>query len=419
MFLAGVIGLVGATYAIGRIQQSEEETGDRAKDLRIARAIAAVVRDDVDIGLLRSIQSVLPYDQILVYRAGQNVFTGPAITNTDFELDVTASFPGGRVELRDYDSPPGRWPLEVSLVMAAVVVLVIGAALVAASLLTRALQMPIDRAVEAADRVAGGDLRARIGDVVPEELARLATAFDSMASRLEAADHDKREFLADVAHEIATPVNAITGLASALADGTLRSDGERREAAALIDMETARLVSLLEDLRHLTTLDLAELAGREAVDLGDVCRSIRARFIRAASDAGVDLAVDVEHLDVVSDRRLLETILDNLVSNAIRYTPAGGRVSVRVTRRSRHVEIVIADTGIGIDRGDLERIFDRFYRVDRARARATGGSGLGLALARRAAFALGARIEVASEVGKGSEFTVILPAHRRGSREAP
>jgi len=122
---------------------------------------------------------------------------------------------------------------------------------------------------------------------------------------------------------------------------------------------------------------------------------------------------------VVSDRRLLETILDNLVSNAIRYTPAGGRVSVRVTRRSRHVEIVIADTGIGIDRGDLERIFDRFYRVDRARARATGGSGLGLALARRAAFALGARIEVASEVGKGSEFTVILPAHRRGSREAP
>lgn len=408
MLIAGVVGLMGARFAIGRIQQSEEETGDRAKDLRIARAIAAHAAAGVDVHELQAIQSALPYDQIVVYRAGQVIFAGPAITSTAFELDVTASFPGGRVVLRDYNTPQGGWPLEVTLVVAGVVLLVIAAALTAASLLTRVLRTPINRAVAAADRVAAGDLEARIGEVTPEELARLANAFDSMAARLEAADHDQREFLADVAHEIATPVNAIAGLANALADGTIGSSGDRAEAAALIETETARLGSMLEDLRRLTGLDLAEPVGEEVVDLGDLCRSLRARFARAAADAGVDLSVAGEPYQVTTDRRLFETVLDNLVSNAIRYTPAGGSVTVRVIHRGTGLEVRVADSGIGIGRADIERIFDRFYRVDRARDRASGGSGLGLALARRAAHALGARIEVSSEVGRGSEFKVVL-----------
>jgi signal transduction histidine kinase len=166
---------------------------------------------------------------------------------------------------------------------------------------------------------------------------------------------------------------------------------------------------LLEHLRRLTKLDLAEAIGEEVVDLGGLGRSIQTRFARAAAAAHVDLSVAVEHYQVITDRRLLETVVDNLVSNAIRYTPAGGHVKVGVTRRGRHLELVVADSGIGIDRADLERIFDRFYRVDGARDRASGGSGLGLALARRAAHALGSRIEVSSEVGRGSEFRVLLP----------
>ena len=197
-------------------------------------------------------------------------------------------------------------------------------------------------------------------------------------------------------------------LASALADGTIGSDGDRTEAAVLIESETARLGSLLEDLRRLTRLDLVEPVGREVVDLADVCRSLRTRFARIATGAGVTLSVQTERHRVTTDRRLLETILDNLVSNAIRYTPAGGTVDVRVERGGRHLELRVADTGIGIGRADMERIFDRFYRVDRARDRASGGSGLGLALARRAAHALGARIEASSQVGRGSEFRVIL-----------
>jgi len=408
VLVAGAVGFAGARMAIGRIQQREEHAADHAKALQIARAIAAQVVAGADVRRLRIIQSVLPNDQILVYRDGRRIFAGPAVTGSAFELEATSSFPGGRVVVRDYHPPVPGSSLELTLVVGGWVLLVIAAALGAAWLLTRALQAPIDRAVASADRVAAGDLGARIGAVGPDEFARLANAFDSMAARLEAIDRDQRQFLADVAHEIATPVNAISGLAGALADGTLVTHQERAEAAGLIETETRRLGSLLEDLRRLTRLDLAEPVRRDDVDVGDLCRSVGARFRPAAGRAGVELSVEADHHHISADRRLLETVLDNFVSNAIRYTPRGGSVRVRADWRGQALVLSVADTGIGIAREDLERIFDRFYRVDRARDRATGGSGLGLSLARRSAQALDARIEVSSEPGRGSEFRVVL-----------
>src|SRR6266511_3933952 len=407
---AGVVGFAGARMAIGRIERSNEHAADRAKDLQIARAIGAQVAAGADVRRLRIIQSVLPNDQILVYRAGRRLFAGPAIRGSDFELEVVTPFPGGRVLVRDYHPPVSGASLELTLVVGGWVLLVVVAALGAAWLLTRALQAPIERAAVAADRVAAGDLGARIGPAGPDEFARLSNAFDSMAGRLEAADRDQRQFLADVAHEIATPVNAISGLAGALADGTLGTREQRAEAAGLIEAETGRLGSMLEDLRRLTRLDLAEPVRRERVDLADLCSSAHARFVPAARRAEVELAVQANNLHVTADRRLLETVLDNFVSNAIRYTPAGGRVSIRTSRLGDALVVSVADTGIGIAREDLERIFDRFYRVDRARDRATGGFGLGFALARRAAQALDGRIEVSSEPGRGSEFRLVLAA---------
>jgi signal transduction histidine kinase len=129
----------------------------------------------------------------------------------------------------------------------------------------------------------------------------------------------------------------------------------------------------------------------------------------------VELSVQAEHCQVTADPRLLEMILDNLVSNAIRYTPAGGSVRVRAIQSARALVVSVTDTGIGIAGEDLERVFDRFYRVDRARDRATGGSGLGLSLAWRSAQALDARIEVSSQPGRGSDFRLVLPTGRVAS----
>lgn len=416
LICAGAVGFIGARTAIGHIQESQERAGDRAKDVQIAHAIAARVTEGGGVRSLRSIQSVLPNDQIVVYRGGRTFYAGPRLVGTELELKLAKAFPGGRVVLRDYRSPAPGSSLELTLVVGATLLLVILVALIATWLLARAIQRPIGRAAAAADRVAAGDFGARIGAVSPGEFGRLAKAFDSMAARLDAVDRDQRQFLADMTHEIVTPVNAISGLAGAIADGTLNDQEQRGEAVALIETHTRRLASLLGDLRRLTRLDLAEPVRWEHVDVTALCRGLVARFGAAAAQAGVQLSAQAEDCSVIADPRLVETILDNLVSNAIRYTPEGGTVTLRATRSPDGVVLAVADTGIGIGPDDLERIFDRFFRTDRGRDRATGGSGLGLALARRSAQALDARIEVSSELGRGSEFRLVLPARRVHTR---
>ncbi len=174
--------------------------------------------------------------------------------------------------------------------------------------------------------------------------------------------------------------------------------------------ESDRLQQLLDDVRHLHRLELAESVRQEQVDLGALCAETGQRFRLAAGAAGVTLVVCAEQVPVRADPRLIDAVVNNFVSNAIRYTPAGGRVRI-VAQRGRSVAVIaVRDTGMGIGPEHLERIFDRLYRVDEARDRATGGFGLGLAIARRAAQSLHARIEVTSTPGEGSEFRLLLPA---------
>jgi two-component system sensor histidine kinase BaeS len=262
-----------------------------------------------------------------------------------------------------------------------------------------------------------------MGTSGPEELVRLAQAFDSMAERLESAERDQRQFLADVAHEIATPTNAISGYGIALADGSVRSEAERIEARSLIESETRRLTGMIEDLRALTRLDLTEEVRHLQLDLATVGQAAAARFLPIARAHSVELGVDVRHAPVEADERLLGMILDNLLSNAIRYTPAGGRIDLRVRRRGHELVVAVRDTGVGIAPEHQRRVFDRLYRVAEARDRASGGTGLGLAIAQRAARALGGRLELESELGRGSEFRLVLPDSGRrrggGSRTGP
>ena len=295
--------------------------------------------------------------------------------------------------------------------MAAIVaVLLTSEAWLAATMFSRTVRKPIARAIETVDRLATGDFSARMGISGPEEFAHLGRAFDSMAAQLQQADTEQKRFLADLAHEIATPLSAVSGFAFALVDRSARTAAERAEAADIVVRESDRLRQLLDDLRHLHRLELAESVRQEQVDIAALCTETAQRFRLAAEEAGVTLLVCAERFSVVTDPRLTDTVVNNFVSNAIRYTPSGGRVQIQANHRRSVIVIAVRDTGIGISPGDLERIFDRLYRVDKARDRATGGSGLGLAIARRAAQSLDAHIEVESTPGVGSEFRLLLPS---------
>jgi signal transduction histidine kinase len=413
MIASAVVGLGAAVVLFNDVQNANEHAHDTAKARREARTIAKQVRGGADHVRLAALQQLLASDQITVTRGGRVIYRGPRLPGRDFELKVAAPFPGGTVTLADYTSPGPSTTFDLALITAGVLVLVIVAAIIAATLVTRAVRMPVQRAIEAAERVSQGDFSARMGTSGPEELVKLGSAFDDMAARLERADRDQRQFLADVAHEIATPVNAVSGFALALADGAAEDAQQRGEARTVIELQSSRLRDLLRDLRELTQLDLTEKVRVGPIRLRAFGERLLASFQPAVRDANIDLSLAADDREVLLDPRLLEMILSNLISNAIRYTPSGGSVHVDLARRGDEIVLAVRDTGVGIAVEHQKRIFERLYRVDDTRTRATGGSGLGLAIVRRAVRTLGGRIELDSAPGHGSEFRVILASHRQ------
>lgn len=270
------------------------------------------------------------------------------------------------------------------------------------------LRAGVDALSDTAQAVAEGrlDVRAPERD---DELGRLAQAFNRMTERLAQADARQREFLADVAHELRTPVTSIEGFAQALGDGTARTEEDRREAAGFIREEAARLRALVRDLRELTYLALDPEVRREPVDLGAAARRAAARLALDAQVRGVELSAAGDAA-ALGDPAHVDTILTNLVSNAVRATPAGGTVRLTAVAGRGEAGVAVRDTGAGIAAEHLPYIFDRLYRVQAGRDRAAGGSGLGLSIVRRLATLLGGRVSVESAVGGGSTFTLWLPS---------
>ena len=277
-----------------------------------------------------------------------------------------------------------------------------------ASALARRLRHQAADLAASAEAVASGDLAVR-AEVTEDELGRAARAFNQMAERLAETDERQRRFLADVAHELRTPVTAIDGFAEALADGTAADPESRQEALGFIRDEAARLRALIGDLRELTWLDLDPPTQPRPVDLAEVARDTVARLAVHAVDAGVQLTAPAGSVPVESDAAHIRTILANLITNAIAATPPGGRVDVRVGADGAGAWVEVADTGSGIAPEHLPRIFDRLYRVDSARSREYGGSGLGLAIVKRLAEVLGGDVSVVSAPGEGATFTVRIP----------
>lgn len=269
---------------------------------------------------------------------------------------------------------------------------------------------PIDRITRTAGAIGEHDLGQRLSlPARGDEVGRLATTFDAMLDRLDRAFQRQRQFTADASHELRTPLSIIRSRAEVSLDRK-RTAKEYRETLEVIRDEATQLGQLVAELLTLARADAhEEPIGRERVALGDLVYAVVNQVTPLAEDREVEVhAGTVEEIDVFGDATRLAQLLINLVDNAVKYTSAGGAVRVDLTERDGFALLVVADSGVGIAPEHLPHLFERFYRVDRARS--GGGAGLGLAICDWIVRSHGGKIQVESIVGKGSTFRVILPA---------
>ncbi len=404
-----VIAVVGAQLLVGLVVGTKVQQEVTAQLRQQGQQIAQVARADGYAGVAEA-KRYLPGTRVVVRRGGEVVYWSDPVQ----VLEARAVVTDGDIEVtmeRQADAGVwGEWAIPV--VSAVVIVLIGGVAWWLAGLASRRLRRDASALAAQAERVAGGDMASRV-EVEDDELGRVATSLNQMTEQLATTDRRQREFLADVAHELRTPITAIDGFATALVDGATRTEDDRREAAEIIKGESERLCDLVADLQALTLADLDQEVPREPVDVAACCREVVQRLEKAAGERGVLLRGPAEGQDPViatTNAAHVQTIVSNLTTNAISATPAGG--TVRVTARGDGADVVaeVSDTGIGIAPEHLPRIFDRMYRVDSARDRESGGTGLGLAIVKGLSDALGAEVTVDSEPGTGSTFRLVLPA---------
>ena len=292
----------------------------------------------------------------------------------------------------------------------------IGAAGALGWYLSRRITTPVSELSEAADEVA----RGRYGVAVPTvpgrgEISHLAARFREMAARLREAEELERNFLMTVSHELRTPLTAIRGHVEALREGVARDEAARAESFAVISAETNRLERLVGDVLDLAKLDTRRFTVlEEEVDMERLVERAYAAFGEEARRRQIDYRRSVNAKPViVSDGDRVLQVISNLLANAFRWTPDGGRIALELTAPDGSIRVAVDDSGPGIKPEERERIFRPFWTGD------GGGTGLGLAIANELAVALGGRIDLESAPGRGSRFELVLPARpRAGSRSS-
>ena len=288
------------------------------------------------------------------------------------------------------------------------------AALVAGGLavvIARSIAQPLQQMAVVSQGIARGDYSRAAPETGPDEVRALGGALNGMARQVRATQQGQREFLANVSHELKTPLTSIQGFAQALLDGTADSPQVTERSAQIIYTEAERMRRLVEGLLELARLEAGAPALRRGpLDLRAQLATVLERFGPRAQAAGVTLvnALPAALPTLSADGDRLAQVFDNLIDNALKHTPAGGQVTLSAVTVGREVVVAVSDTGAGIPAADLGRIFERFYQVDKSRAR-PGGVGLGLAISREIVTAHGGQLEAHSTVGQGSTFTVRLP----------
>jgi signal transduction histidine kinase len=276
--------------------------------------------------------------------------------------------------------------------------------------LSRRISVPMRSLAEAADRIADGRYDVEIPEVPSDdEIGHLADRFREMAARLAEADERERNFLMSVSHELRTPLTAIRGHVDALREGVVEDPELASASLDVIAVEADRLSRLVGDILDLAKLDAHRFTLlQEEVDMESLCEQAYSAFSEEARRRAIDYTREVDsHPVIVTDGDRVLQIISNLLQNAFRWTPDGGRIELSLAQSNGNVNVEVDDTGPGISAEERERIFRPFVSQDGA-----GGTGLGLAIARELAAALGGRIELDSEPGRGSRFRLVLPASR-------
>ncbi len=293
-------------------------------------------------------------------------------------------------------------------------------ATVVAVMLARRITRPIAQMTQASEAMAHGDYSQRIAIGGDDEVATLGRAFNQMAQQVDRSTKATRQLIADVSHDLKTPLTSIQGFSQAMLDGVLRDDEERNRAAEIVHEEAGRMRALIDDLLYLSQIEAGQLPiTLEPMNIDDLVLAAARRFRYQAEAAGVQVRLALDGATVLADERRMEQVLANLLDNAIRYAPTGSEVLLRTVRLPGAVLVEVHNGGTPIPAEDLPHLFDRFYQVDRARTR-DGHSGLGLAIVRELVQAHRGEVSVQSAAGAGTVFTVRLPAATaRGTGPAP
>jgi len=296
----------------------------------------------------------------------------------------------------------GRYFIRAGLLAGAIAILL-------TFLLSRRILSPVKALTTATRQFGKGDFSQRVTYKGKGELDELARSFNSMADSLEHTRRLQRNMVADVAHELRTPLSNLKGYLEAISDGLVKPDEATIHS---LNEEASSLSHLVEDLQELSLSDAGEL--KMILQPEDISRLVKDTVTAIHPKAATkDVTLTADLPDTVSpvniDNHRIKQVLYNLLDNAIAHTPKDGKIAVTVREKDKTVYVSVSDTGEGIPPEDLPMIFERFYRVDKSRARATGGSGLGLTIAKRLIEAHGGTIKAESRVGQGSTFTFSLP----------
>jgi signal transduction histidine kinase len=294
-----------------------------------------------------------------------------------------------------------------------------GAAVVLIYFFSRRFTNPLKQIMYAASRISNGEFDKRVNIKSTDEVGELAKAFNHMAAALQNIEEMRREFIANVSHELRTPMTSIRGFIEGILDGTIPQDKQDHYLTIVRD-ETNRLNRLVNDLLDLARMEAGETKINPVVfDINELLRRcvIKLESLLVEKNLVVDADFEEEDIPVRADPDAIERVVYNLMHNAIKFTPAGGKISL-ITRKSRDTaEVTVRDTGIGIEPEELDMIWDRFYKSDKSRSRDKTGTGLGLAIVRNIVNEHGQTIRAESKPGEGTAFTFTLACAGRESDE--